>query len=136
MMHSNDEGARVVAESIPAGLPSCDLTDDFLADLDQFVDNEFLTTTLLDQTSSSLSDPTMVTDILNLPELAAEGSQPPAANVSPEGSDSRQRKLQSNRLAQARMRERKKVNTLPTHMLHVCAFPVQQRAVRLIRTAS
>lgn len=106
-MELRDEAARNVEESIPAGLPSCDLTDDFLADLDQFIDS-----TLFEQSSGPLAvepPPFTSTEISTAVERQADIPQDPPANLAVDTIDPKERKLLSNRLAQARLRERKKV---------------------------
>ena len=132
-MQFQDEGARIVEESIPAGLPSCDLTDDFLADLDQFIDSS-----LFEQPSGLLAGETPADASMDIPteagQLEAGSSLDPPADAAASNSDPRQRKLQSNRLAQARLRERKKAGHTPgpvsnktLAVVHLHAWFGQQR---------
>ena len=106
------EAANVFGEGFPAGLPSYDLTDDFLDDVTHFLD-----TSLYDTKVETPGDPYLAEaptfDFADQPGLAARHADYGAAAPDPSFPSvdltSAERRMQSNRLAQARARQRRKV---------------------------
>lgn len=109
---TDNEAAKVFGEGFPAGLPSYDLTDDFLDDVAQFLD-----TTLHDDTVETPDDPhpaeVTTFDFADkaCPAAGQWDSGIAAPDLIPPSVDSTpaERRMQSNRLAQARARQRRKV---------------------------
>ena len=122
-MPTADEPARILAEGLPAGLPSWDLTDDFLDDLDLF-----MSTSVYDSVPETAGQfppaggPSVTPpDHQCVTEQQADISLPlvPAAPADGDSSPT-QRKLQSNRLAQARARQRRKARFCQEHLCTLC----------------
>ncbi len=112
-MSSKDEAARILDEGFPAELPGWDLTDDFLEDVGGFLD-----TSLHDPIPGSGVGAVSQTlayssaDQAGLTETQLDNSLSPPVSADLAGDLSHtQRRLHSNRLAQARARQRKKVGS-------------------------
>lgn len=104
-MSSVDEAARILDEGFPADIPNWDLTDDFLRDVGQFLDTS-LPNSPLEMVREYPVPPAPADQVERLPD---NGTPAPGPALLGDGSSPTQRKLQSNRLAQARARQRKKV---------------------------
>lgn len=112
-MSSKDEAARILDEGLPAELPGWDLTDDFLEDVGGFLD-----TSLHDPIPGSGVEAVSQTpaysaaDQTGLTETQLDNSlSPPVSTDLASDLSHTQRRLHSNRLAQARARQRKKVGS-------------------------
>lgn len=110
-MSSKDEAARILDEGFPAEPPGWDLTDDFLEDVGRFLDTS-LHDPVLDNGVGAVSQaPTCSSaDQTGLIETQLDNtfSPPVPADLASDMSYT-QRRLHSNRLAQARARQRNKV---------------------------
>lgn len=110
-MPTENEPARILAKGLPFRLPSWDLTDDLLDDLDKFLPASMFDA--FPETADNLppAGPALASaDQQYLTDQQA-GTRPetgPATRAQLDPSLT-QRKLQSNRLSQARARQRKQV---------------------------
>lgn len=109
-MSSKDEAARILDEGFPAEIPGWDLTDDFLEDVGRFLDTS-LHDPVSDNGVGAVSQTpayssTYQTGLLET-QLDNSLSPPLSADLASDLSHT-QRRLHSNRQAQARARQRKK----------------------------
>lgn len=111
-MSSVDEAARILDEGFPADIPNWDLTDDFLRDVGQFLDTS-LPNSPLEMVHDYPVAPVPADQVERLPDNSTPALEPA---LSSDGPSPTQRKLQSNRLAQARARQRKKVVDVLQHV--------------------
>ena len=106
-MSSKDEAARILDEGLPAELPGWDLTDDFLEDVGTFLD-----TSLHDPIPGNGVSQTLAYSSADQPGPAETQLDKSLSSADLAGDLSHtQRRLHSNRLAQARARQRKKVGS-------------------------
>jgi len=112
-MSSKDEAARILDEGLPAEVPGWDLTDDFLEDVGRFLDTS-LHDPVPDNGVGAVSQAPAYSsaDQTGLIETQLDNnlSPPVPADLASDLSHT-QRRLHSNRLAQARARQRKKVGS-------------------------
>ena len=114
-MSSVDEAARILDEGFPADIPDWDLTDDFLRDVGQFLDTS-LPNSPLEMVHEYPVAPAPADQVPPVERLPGSGTPALGPALSSDGSSPTQRKLQSNRLAQARARQRKKVVDVLQHV--------------------
>ncbi|DBA68754.1 TPA: hypothetical protein ACH3X2_013375 [Trebouxia sp. C0005] len=131
-MSSKDEAARILDEGFPAELPGWDLTDDFLEDVGRFLD-------------TSLHDPVPESGVGTVSQAPARTSadqtglietqldntvSPPVPADAASDLSHTQRRLHSNRLAQARARQRKKARA-DSMQSQLAETTAQLRALKL-----
>lgn len=112
-MSSKDEAARILDEGFPAELPGWDPTDDFLKDVGRFLDTS-LHDPVPDNAAGAVSQALACSsaDQTGLIETQLDNSRsPPVPADLASDLGHTQRRLQSNRAAQARARQRKKVGS-------------------------